>query len=186
MGPNLVARPQGPAACEACQVEGGPGQVRTQVGPVVVVTAAPCVVGQRVGGMAFAIACSAEITNVSRDPVLLAAQSSYLNGVPKPTLAPRQPGQRGLAGFIARLPNVVTLQQFSVDYVGPMRVDPGQAVSLPAPPSGQQWTVVDLNPAAVQTTAWIAGGVIALSAAGTVYGAVKAGQAIARKVRSRR
>lgn len=158
----------------ATQVPNGQ-PVTTRVGPLDVTTTAPCQILARIGGLAFAVPCAVTITNRGKVPVAVMAQAQSGGSL---SSAFGHIGGKGLRGMVANLPTAIIASSFTVDTLGPVRIDPGQSVSLPAPPvptSGQgYWTVIDIDPQAIQRTAWVVGGVAVVAGAGVVYGAVRA------------
>lgn len=153
-----------------------------RVGPLQVTTEAPCKIIARVGGFAFAVSCDAQVRNVSDRPVALLAQQQNDNGISASFNVDRGHGVRGM---IASLPTSLVSSSLTIDMLGPMRLDPGQAVTIPSPPPGSVWTVIDVDPQAIQRAAWVAGGTAVVVGAGIVYGGVKAVEAIARRRRRR-
>jgi len=180
----LTVNPPPSPPCEVCTAQPGQ-QVTTRVGPLLVVTTAPCYVAYRIGGLAFAVTCSASITNTAEHPIVLAAENQQIIGTPHlPRVLP-QAKARGLKGAIGRLPSTMTETRFTIDMIGPMRLDPGQTVTLPPPPADTVWVVVDIDPEAIQRASWIAGGVAVVVAGAAAYGVVRGAQAIARRARRR-
>lgn len=167
----LKAEGQPAGGCQVCRLSVPAGSIVTRVGPLAVVTAEPCVVDAQILGLAFAVRCTARITNLGTQPVMLVAQSSIDSGAfALPSGAVRG---RGLGAFIRSLPTAFKVTQLSTEMVGPIRVDPGDSVVLPAPPTGSYWTVADIDPAMVRKIGIITGVVAVGTVAGIGYGAYK-------------
>ena len=110
------------------------------------------------GEWAWSLACSAQLVNVGRQPVMFSATTVLPNG---------QSGETPQSA------------------IGPYMLVPGEMFSLPAPKNGLEWLVVDLTKGQLQSAAWIGAGILGLAGVGSIASIVWLTRLIMRADRRR-